>query len=87
VCIPAIDRRAPQAERLLEQPLHGGTLGRFDFESQVRGFTVRSAHTKLFHFESAAEFDYLIEDLLHDVGIDQVALGLDNFLKLHECLF
>ena len=30
--------------------------------------------------------DHRVEDLLHDVGVDQVAFGLDHFLKWHRNL-
>jgi hypothetical protein len=64
--------------------LHLLAGGRFNTEPQVRRVTVRAADAELLHFETAARFDYLVEDLLHDVGIDQVAFGLDDFFKWHE---
>jgi hypothetical protein len=39
---------------------------------------------ELLHFEPAAILHDLVEDVLHDVGIDQVALCLDHFLKWHR---
>ena len=39
---------------------------------------------EFFDFEPAAELDHLIENLLHDMGIDQVALSFDDFLEWHE---
>jgi hypothetical protein len=27
--------------------------------------------------------DHFVEDLLHDVGIDEVAFGFDHFVELH----
>src|SRR5580658_6259154 len=58
--------------------------GRFDTQPQVRGIAVGAADTELLHFEAAARFDHFVEDLLHDVRIDQVAFGLDDFFKWHE---
>ena len=84
--VAAIHRRASEAQQLLQQPLHRGLLGRLDLQPQIRRFAIGAPDAKLLDFEPAAELDHLIEDLLHDVGIDQVALGLDNFLKLHEVL-
>ncbi len=38
-------------------------------------------NAKLLHFESAAELDHRVEDLFHDVGVDQVALGFHPLLE------
>ena len=42
---------------------------------------VGAADAKLLHFEAAAELDDGVEDLLHDVGIDEVPLGLHALLQ------
>ena len=72
------------SKQLLQQPLHGGLLGRLDLKPQIRRFTISAPNAKLLDLEPPPELNHLIEDLLHDVGIDQMALGLNNFLKLHE---
>ena len=51
---------------------------------QKRRIAVGASDTELLNFKTAARFDHLVEDLLHDVRIDQVAFGLDDFLKWHE---
>jgi hypothetical protein len=38
----------------------------------------------LLNFKTAVRFDNLIENLLHQVRIDEMAFGLDNFFKWHE---
>ena len=35
---------------------------------------------KLLHFKAAVVFDHRVEDPLHEVRIDQVAFGLNDFL-------
>jgi hypothetical protein len=57
---------------------------RFHAQTQIRRLAVGAADAELFDFKTAVRFDHLVEDLLHHVGIDQVAFGLDNFFKWHE---
>ena len=78
--VAGIDRRAAQAEQLAEQLLHVGRVRRFDPQAQVGRVAIGAADAELFDFEAAVVFDHLVEDLLHEVGIDQVAFGLDDFL-------
>ena len=54
-------------------------MRRLDAQAQLGWLAVRPADGELLHFEPAAEFDYRIEDPLHDVGVDQVALRLHHF--------
>ena len=36
---------------------------------------------KLLYFEAALKLDDGVEDALHDVGVDEVAVGFDNFRR------
>ena len=49
-------------------------------QAQVGRLGVGAADAELFDFKPAVVFDHRVEDLLHDVRIDQVALGFDDFL-------
>ena len=78
--VARIDRRAAQAEELAEELLHvGGALG-FNLQAQVRVVGVGAADLELLHFKAAVVFDHRVEDPLHQVRIDQVAFGLNDFL-------
>ncbi len=68
----------------LQQALHGGFLRRFHFQTQVGGIAIGASNAELLHFEAATVFHDLVEDVLHDVGVDQVAFGFDHFLKWHR---
>ena len=57
-----------------------GVVG-FHFQAQVGRLAVGAADAELLHFEAAVEFDHGVEDLLHDVRVDQVALGLHALLQ------
>ena len=72
------------AQQLREHVLHLLPGGRFHAQPQIGRLAVGAADAELLHFKTAVRFDDLVEDLLHDVGIDQVAFGLDDFLKWHE---
>ena len=71
-----------------EQPRPSNWLSIFSIVGAARGFDLAGAGAKvavgaadreLLHFKAAAEFDNRVEDPLHEVRIDQVALGLDDF--------
>ena len=53
---------------------------RFHLQAQVGWLAVGAADAKLFHLEAAMMLDHLVEDVLHHVGVDQVALRFDDFL-------
>ncbi len=78
--IAGIEGRAAQAEQLRQELLHIGSFGGFDLEAQVGRLGVGAADGKPLDFKTAVEFDHGIEDLLHQVRIDQVAFGFDDFL-------
>src|SRR5262249_32964348 len=82
--IARIDRRAAQAEKLLQQPVHLVLAGRFDLQPQIGCVAVGASDAELLDFEAAVVFDHLVEDLLHDVRVDQMALRLDYFLEWHR---
>ena len=48
--------------------------------SRALARAVGLADAELFHFKAAVRFDDFVEDLLHDVRIDQMALGFHDFL-------
>ena len=56
-------------------------VGCFHAQAQMRRLAVGAADAELLHFETAVVFDHRVEDLLHDVRVDQVAFGLDHFLE------
>ena len=79
--VAGFHRGAAQAQQLGENLLHRLGVAGVDLQAQVGRIAVGAADAKLLHFEAAVEFDHLVEDLLHHVGVDQVALGLDEFLQ------
>ena len=78
--IAGIDRRAPQLQQILKKMRQQGGSGRFHFQPQIRRLAIGAAYAELFHFEAALVLDYLVEDVLHHVGVDQMALRFDHFL-------
>ena len=52
----------------------------FDTQAQIGGIAIGAADTKLFDFKAAIRLNHLVENLLHNVGIDQMAFGLHHFL-------
>src|ERR1035438_3135111 len=57
---------------------------RFHLQAQVGGLAVGAADAKLFHLEAAVMLHHFVEDVLHYVGVDQVAFRFDNFLYRHK---
>ena len=82
--VAALGGRTADGQQLRQHVLHLLAGGRFHAQPQIRRIAVGAADAELLDFETAVRFDHLVEDLLHDVGIDQVAFGLDNFFKWHE---
>ncbi len=81
VGVAGIDRSAAQLEEALEQAGEGRRIRRFHQHAQVRSFDVGATDAEFLYFEPAVVFHDLVEDVLHDVGIDQVAFRFDHFLK------
>src|SRR5260370_32955973 len=79
-----IERRATEAEQLLQQVVHGFLRGSFDLQAKVGRVAIGAPDAELLDFEAAVIFDNFVEDFLHDMRVDQVALGLDYFLELHR---
>ena len=75
--------RAPQLQEVVEEPLQGAFVGRLHLKPEIGGVAVGSPDAELLHFEPAVMLHDLVEDVLHDVGIDQVAFGFDHFLDWH----
>ena len=59
-------------------------VGSLHLQPEIRRFAIGAADAELFHLESGVVLHHLIEDVLHDMGVDQVAFGLHHFLKLHR---
>ena len=78
--VAGIDRGAAEPEQLAEHLLHIGLFRRFHAQAQIGLLGVGAADAEFFHFKFAVVFDHRVEDLLHQVRIDQVAFGLDDFL-------
>ena len=57
-------------------------VGRFEAQTQIRRLAVGASDAELLDFETAVGFDDFVEDLLHHVGIDQVAFGLNYFFEM-----
>ena len=85
--IAALDGRAAQFKQSFEEAREGGIVGSLHLQTQVGGFAVGASDAELFHFEAAVMLHDLVEDALHDVGIDQVAFGFDHFLKWHRSYY
>ena len=82
--VARIHRGAAQIQKLVQQVLERGAVRRLHLQAQVGGFAVGAADAELLHFEAAVILHDLIEDVLHDVGVDQVAFRFDHFLKWHR---
>ena len=68
----------------MQQALQGCVVRGFDFQPQIRRLGIGEADPELLHLESAAVLHDLVEDVLHDMGVDQVALGFDHFVEWHR---
>ena len=74
----------PSIEEFFEEMGQRLAVRRFYFEAEVGRLAVGASDAELLHFEAAVVLDHLIEDVLHDVGVDQVAFGFDHFLERHR---
>src|SRR6516225_11276897 len=64
--------------------LQGGFVRRLHLQAQIRGFAIGAPDAELLHFEAGTVFHHFVKDILHNVGINQVAFRLNDFLKLHR---
>ena len=78
--VARIHRRAAQLQQIFEQMRHQLARRRFHLQAQIGRLAVGAADAKLFHLEAAVMLHHLVEDVLHHVGVDQVAFGFDDFL-------
>ncbi len=83
--VAGIDRGAAEAEELAEHLVHELAGGRFDAKPEMGRFAVGAPDLKDFDFKAALILDHGIEDALHDVTVDQVALRFDGFV-IHASL-
>ena len=77
--VAGFDCSAAQREKLRHQLVHLLLRRHFDAQAQLGGIAIGAAYRELLDFEPASGFDNRIEDLLHDVGINEMALGFDDF--------
>jgi hypothetical protein len=63
--------------------VHGVGSGGFHFQAEIGRVAVGPADAELFYFEPAVEFDDRVEDLLHDVRVNQVTLCFHDLLWKH----
>src|SRR5215472_7038851 len=79
--VAGVDRRAADHEQIFQEAVERGAVRRLHFQAQVGRFGIGASDAELFYFEAAVVFDDLIEDVLDDVRVDEVAFGLHDFLK------
>ena len=82
--IAGIDGRAAQFEQAGEEPRQQLGLWRLHQHAQVRAFDIGAADAEFLYFEPAVILHDLVEDVFHDMGIDQVAFRFDHFVKWHQ---
>ena len=79
--IAGVSGRAAEAEELREHSFEMLLVGGLDAHAELGGFAVGAADVELFDLEPSAEFDDGVEDLFHDVRVDQVAFCFDDLLQ------
>ena len=79
--VRAVGGRATEFQQPRQQPLHLLGRRRFHPQPQPRRLGVGPADEEVLHVEVAVKLDHRVEDLLHDVRVDQVTFGFDDFLK------
>ena len=69
-----------RAERnqILDHPGQRGVVAGRDLQRELREVVVGAAQLEVEHFELAAAFDHPVEDVLQQLGIDEVAFGRDD---------
>ena len=58
--------------------------GRLDFKPQVGSLRVGAPDAELLDLEPALVFHDLVEDLLHDVGVDQMSFRFHHFVERQD---
>ena len=81
VGISGIHHGATQSKQLRQNPLHGIRIGGVDLQTKLRWLAVGASDVKLFDFETAAILHHRIENLLHDVRVNQMTLRFHPFLQ------
>jgi len=84
--VAGIDRSAAQFQQPFEQPVERRFVFDRYLQAEIGSLAIGAPDAKLLHFEPAALRDDLVEDVFHDMGIDEVAFGFDHFLKGHRSL-
>ena len=79
--VAALNRRAAESKKLREHFVELIARRRSHAQPQVGRIRVGLADVEALDFEAAVVFNDRIEDLLHDMGVNQVALGLDDLLE------
>ena len=81
--VAAIGRYAPKADQLSQHFLHALRVGRFDLQAEAGWIAVGAADMEMLHLEAAFVLNNGVEDLLHDVGVNQVAFRFHHLLEGH----
>ncbi len=77
--VARIHCRATEIREAGHEGLHRFVRRRFNAQAEKGGLVVGAADGELFHFEAAARLHHRVEDLFHDVRIDQMAVSFDDF--------
>ena len=84
--VGGIHRSAAQLQQRFEEPVKRRFLFDRDLQAEMGRLAIGAPDAKLLHFEPAAVLHDLVEDVFHDMGIDEVAFRFDHFLKGHRSL-
>jgi hypothetical protein len=76
-----MDGRAAQLEQTGKQAFHLVARSRLDAETKARRVGVGATDVEVLYFKTAVELNDGVEDLLHDVGVDEMAFCFDDFLQ------
>ena len=79
--VSRLHHRATESEQLREDLLHRVRVIGVDLQPQIGSVAIGAANTELLNLEAAPELDHGVEDLLHDVGVDEMSLGFHALLQ------
>ena len=81
--VAGVDRGAAELQQAVEEPPERFVVRRLYLEAEIGRVAIRASDAELLHFEAAVILHDLVEDVLHNVRVDQVAFGFDHFLDWH----
>jgi hypothetical protein len=79
--IPGVHHGAPERQKLRQDLLHGLDIVGFHLETQMGRVAIRASDVKLFDLETPMELDNGIENLFHDVRVDEMTVCFHHFLE------